>query len=112
MMIDRTLQRLSVEDQEREGRDTPADLDPPEIRVLVSQLLAMGCDVEPHSDVDRDCDCVSVTCDQESADDVVGMHGGARETLPGGVFVRITWPEAPWPITGTELAALWGNDND
>tara|TARA_R110000751_G_scaffold279079_1_gene381472 strand:+ start:60 stop:395 length:336 start_codon:yes stop_codon:yes gene_type:complete len=111
-MIDRTLQRLSREEQEREGRDTPADLDPHAIRVLVNQLLAMGCDVEPHSDVDLDCDCVSVTCDQESADDVIGMHGGARETLPGGYLTRISWPEAPWPITGKELAALWGNDND
>ena len=106
-MIDRTLQRLSLEEQEREGRDTPADLDPHEIRALVIQLVAMGCDVEPHSDLDLDCDCVSVTCDLESADDVTGMHGGARETLPGGYLARITWPEAPWPITGRQLVALW-----
>ena len=106
-MIDRTLQRLSREEQAREGRDTPPqDLSPREFRALVSYLVEMGFDIAPYTDAASDYTCVSVTCAEEFADDALGVYAGTQETLPNGI-VRITWPEAAYPVTGQQLVALW-----
>ena len=98
MIIDRDLQRLELEEQEREGRDIPADMTPHEVRAMI-EFLSDGCgyDVEPTHE-----GFVSVCTDDP--DPAVGNYGG-DVTISWTGQATVVWEEARWPMTDKALAA-------